>query len=230
MGGTAPVRVAHSLCRRSSVCCVGLGRVRQADELHAPAQIVEHHHVLGHHEHHVRRAQRVRRRAVGQALFHIAHAVIAEIAHQTAIEARQLVQVGYPVALLKRFHERQRVVAGEGFHDLAVGGHRDVMAADPNHRAARQADDGVAAPFLAAVGGLQQIGVGALGQLQISGQGRVQVRQGLHHHGDAVVAQRRQLGEAFRAQWFGGRFGHDDGVPASNNSRNEVMTASAPSS
>jgi hypothetical protein len=68
---------------------VFLRRVGQDDGVHLAGQVVEHNHRIRHHQQNVRYAQRVRVRAFAQALFHITHAVITEVTHQAAVEARQ---------------------------------------------------------------------------------------------------------------------------------------------
>ena len=165
--------------------------------MHLAGEVVEHHHRVGHHQQDVRHAQRIRVRALAQALFHITHAVITEIAHQAAVETRQAGDGRHVVASLEGFDEGQRVFSLVAFDLDAVVGHADVMVMNPQHGAARQADDRVTAPLLAALHRFQQVGVGLVGQFQVDRQRRVEVGQGFAGKRDAVVAGSGQTQEFF---------------------------------
>ncbi|MDT4829051.1 hypothetical protein FQZ97_624610 [compost metagenome] len=167
---------------------IGLGRVGEDDGVHLAGQVVEHHHGVGHHQQDVRVAQRVRVRALRQALLDVAHAVIAEVADQPAVEARQPRQGRYAVAVLELFDEGQRVFAFEMLGLDAVDLDARRVAVDPQHGAAGQADDRVAAPLLAALHGFEQVGVGTVGQLQVDGQRGVEIGEGFAGERNAVVA------------------------------------------
>lgn len=134
---------------------------------------------------------------VGQAFFHVAHAVVTEVADQASIETWQAGHGGHLVARLELLDESQRVGAIEalGFHAIDADPH--LMVVDPQHRAARQADDRIAPPFLAALHRLQQVGVRRVGQLQVDRQRRVEVGKGLEGQRDAVVAIGGQPQEFF---------------------------------
>jgi ABC-type branched-subunit amino acid transport system ATPase component len=58
-----------------------------------------------------------------------------------------------------------------------------------------QADDGITAPFLAALNGLEQIGIRPAGELEVGAQRRIEVGQHLAVHRDAVKAGVGELGE-----------------------------------
>ena len=192
----------------------GLGRVDQADEVHAAFQIVEDDHVLGHHQHDVRRSERVGRRAVAQPLFHVTDAVVAEIPDQAAVEAGQARQGRHPVASLEFFDECQWIVCLKVFADRAV--HRDgnPLTGYRQHRPAGQADDGIASPALAALGGFQQIGKRPPGEFQVGGQRRFEIGQGFDDNRNAVVSCGGQPGKIlFGVHGFvscgkGGRVAH----------------------
>ncbi|MCY1280533.1 hypothetical protein D9M70_293200 [compost metagenome] len=160
-------------------------------------QVVEHDHRVRDHQQDVRGAQWVRVRAVGQALLDIAHAVVAEIAHQAAVEARQAGDGRHLVAFLEVFDEGQRVFAVVAFHLDVIDADTDLRAMGAEHGAALQADDGVAAPLLAALHGLQQVGVRGIGELQVEGQGGIEIRQGLERKRNAVIALGGQTQEFF---------------------------------
>ena len=165
-----------------------LVRVDQADELHAGLQVVEDDDVLGDHQQDVRSAYGVRRGAVLESPLHIAHTVIAEVAHQAAVKPRQPRRRRHPVAGLERLHKGQRVLDLRLFHQPPVRGHFNALAESLEHRAAGQADDGVAPPGLAPLGGFKQIRPGLAGQLQIGGKRGVQIGEDPQRHRHPVVA------------------------------------------
>ena len=49
--------------------------------------------------------------------------------------------------------------------------------------AAWQADYGISPPFLPALHGFEQIGIGAIRKLEIDAKRRIEIRQDLSHHG-----------------------------------------------
>lgn len=176
---------------------IGLGRVGEDDRVHLACQVVEHHHRVGNHQQNVRHPQRIGVWAFAQALFHVTHAVVAEIPHQAAIEARQARDGRHVVARLERFDEGQRVLHIVAFDLDAVMGDADVIVMHPQDRAARQADDRVTAPLFTALHRFQQVGIGLVGQLQVDRQRRIEVGQGFPGHGDTVVAGSGQTQEFF---------------------------------
>ncbi len=94
------------------------------------AQVVEHHDFIGHHQQNIRRADLVGRAAVAQALFDVAHGVVAEIAHQATVEPGQFGQVRGVKALLVVVHESQRVIDLCLFDHFAVAADFDAVVED----------------------------------------------------------------------------------------------------
>ena len=158
------------------------------DQEQAAAQVIEHHHFLGAHQQDVRHPQHVLATRRAQPGLEIAHAVVAEIAHQAAVEAGQPGHVRGPVLETVVFDPADRVVAVELLDDGAVGiAHGDARAGDAHHLAGRQADDRIAAPALAALHRFEQVAVGPGGQLAVGGQRRVQIRQHFAHDRYAAI-------------------------------------------
>lgn len=176
---------------------VDLGRVSEHNRVHLPGEVVEHHHRIGDHQQNVRHPQRIRVRAFAQAFFHVAHAVVAEVTHQAAVEAWQPSNGRHVVARLERLDERQRVFDIVAFDLDAIMANAHMMVMYPQHRAARQADDRVTAPLLAALDRLEQVGVGLVGQFQVDRQRGVEVGQGFTGQGDTVIAGSGQTQEFF---------------------------------
>ena len=171
------------------------GGVHQADQLHSALQVVEHDDLLRDHQHRVWRAERVGRRAVPQAFLDIADAVVAEVADQAAVEAGEFRVWRHPVAGLEFLDEGQRVFHLHVFFRIAVGGDGDPVTRHRQHGAAGQPDDRVTAPPLAALGGFQQVGVGPPGDLQVDGQGGVEVGERFEYNGNPVVSLGGQPGK-----------------------------------
>lgn len=135
-------------------------RVDQHNRVHLACQVVEHHHRIGHHQQDIRHAQRVRVGAGAKALFHVTHTIIAKVADQAAVEARQTRDVSDFVTVLETFDKGQRVFDIMAFHLDAILQDTDVIAVHPHHRARWQADHRVAAPLLAALHRFEQVRVG----------------------------------------------------------------------
>ncbi len=114
-------------------------------------KVIEYHHLIGNHQQDIRVAQWIGIDRSCQSRLHIAHTVITEIAHQTAVEARQPGNVRHPVTGLELLDEGQRILAlmllGEDAIDLDPGS----TTLHLEHGTGRQADDGVTPPFLAAL-------------------------------------------------------------------------------
>ncbi len=160
-------------------------------------EVVEHHHGVGNHQQDIRCAQRIRVGATAQFALDIAHAVVAEVADQPAIEARQAFDRRDAVALLEGLDEGQRVLDLAGLGLDAIGSHADAVVLHAQHGAAWQADDRIAPPLLAALNGFEQIGVRRIGQFQVQRQRRVEVGKGFERQGDAVMAFGGQTQEFF---------------------------------
>ena len=120
---------------------IGLRRVSQHNCVHLAGEVVEHHHRIRNHQQNVRHAQWIRVRTFAQALLHIPHAVITEVTHQTAVEARQTGNGRHVVTGLEGFDEGQRVFNVVAFGLDAIDGDADVMVMHPQHGAARQTND-----------------------------------------------------------------------------------------
>ena len=180
----------HQLGQASLTALVSIGfaGVGQNDGVQLAGQVVKHHHGVGDHQQNVRIAQRIGVRAGRQLLLDVAHAVIAEVAHQTAIEARQAGNWRDLITLLEGLDKGQRVFAVVLLDHHVIDAYRDLVLVGTQHGAARQADDRVTPPLLAALHRLQQIGVRRVGQLQVQGQRGVEIRQGFDRHRDTVIA------------------------------------------
>ena len=160
------------------------------DEVHPPLQVVEHHHLFRHHQQDIGRVHRVRVRAGIEAWLDIAHGVVAEIADQPAGEARHAEMLGDLEALLKGFDPGQWISRLGLFNDDPIALDEDAVTVDLQHRATGQTDDRVAAPFLAALHGLEQIAIGGVGELQITAERGVEVGEHLADQRNAVMALR----------------------------------------
>ncbi len=160
-------------------------------------EVIEYHHRVGDHQQDIRRTQRVRVGTVAELTLDVAHTVVAEIAHQSAIEARQPFDRRNPVALLEGLDEGQRVLDLQAFRLDPIDGHPHLIAVNAQHGAARQSDDRVSPPLLTALDGFEQIGVRRVGQFQVQRQRGVEVGERLERQGDAVVAFVGQTQEFF---------------------------------
>ena len=170
-------------------CFVG-GRVGIHDEVDFAAEVVHHGQLFRKHEQNIGRADWVGFRRLFQAvgeLLEMVDGFIAEIAHQTADEARQAGDFGHFIAGVELLDEGQRV-AFVLLDDLAFVVHLHPPAAGFQIGAARQADKGVAAKTFAAHHGFEQVTEGAIGELEVDGKRGVQIGQQLLHQRDAVVA------------------------------------------
>ena len=133
----------------------------------------------------------------------IAHAVVAEVADQPAIEARQAFDRRNAVALLEGLDEGQRVLDLAGLGLDAISGDADAVAPHAQHGAAWQADDRIA-PHFAALNGFEQIGVRRIGQFQVQRQRRVEVGKGFERQGMRLwpsAAKRRNSSRVMSASW-----------------------------
>jgi len=133
-----PQRVQASL---TGLVGFRLRRVDQHDAVQLAGEVVEYHHGVGNHQQDIRCAQRIRVGAIAKFALDIAHAVVAEIADQPAVEARQAFDRRDAVALLEGFDEGQRILDLTGLGLDAIGGHADAVIPHAQHGAARQTDD-----------------------------------------------------------------------------------------
>jgi len=181
-----------------------LGRVGVDDEVQAALEVVEHRHFFAQHEEDVGRVELIGQHAAvgqraGQTRLDVTDALEAEVADQAAGERRQAVDFGHRVGGAQTFDLAQRVGHVAGFDQLAEVAHFQAVAAEGVAAPCRQADDRMPAPGLAAFNGLEQIGLWAVGQLEVDRKRGVQIGQDLAHHRDAGVA-------------FGGESGKGGGV------------------
>ena len=82
----------------------------------------------------------------------------------------------------------QWIIEFAGFDDLAVFAHVQRVAMHLVHAARRQADDRIAAEAFAAFHRFEQVGMRAVGQLEVHGQRGIEVGEDLAHHGNQGVA------------------------------------------
>ena len=163
--------------------------VHQGDQVQPPRQVVEHHHILGHQQQDVRVVHRVGIGAARQFGLDVADGVVAEIADQATDEARQtLAGSRHPITGLELLNPGQRVRAVQRFDDLAGVLDGYTLATHPDDLAAGQADDGVAAPLLAALHRFEQVAVRRVGQFEIGAKRRVEISQDFAGDGNAVEA------------------------------------------
>ncbi len=207
---------------------LGLGRIGIDNQVELARQVVDHGQLFAQHQLDVGQLQVVGRRGLGQARFDVAHGVVAEIAGQTAAEARQARAQRDLVALLEGGDEVQRVAFVRLDH-AAIGDDLGAVANRAQQRARMQTDEGIAPEALAAHHRFQQEGVRAavvrLRQLQVQRQRRLQVGQRLGDQRDAVVAL---VGQRFEFEFghersgrFAGRAG-SAGRPAFRSTANAV--------
>ena len=183
---------------------IRLLRVGINDEADGAGEIIKHQHFFGHHQQDVRVTQLIRRRRGAQPWLYITYRVVAEIPYQAAVEHRQVLVWGTVVARLKGFDEREWVCHLGLLHHLAVHQHFYLAAKHAQQRAARQANDGVTAPFLPTLYGLEKVGEGALTQLAVGTDGGFQVGKHFYTHRDPVIALRSQRGKVLNIH--AGRF------------------------
>ena len=173
--------------------------LRMHDDLQTPAQVVEHYHLVGEHEQDVRRTDGVRlEQALRQTRLDVAHGVIAEVTNQPAGKTRQAVQSGNAETLLIAFDKGQRIGRFHHFHHLSIVFDAYRIALHLKHRARRQADNGVASPFLAAFHRLEQVAVRQVRELEVNGQRGIKIGEDFAHQRDAVVALGAELFKLFR--------------------------------
>src|SRR5690606_20217399 len=69
----------------------------------------------------------------------------------------------------------------------AVEAQLDPLTGYGEHAPGRQANDGIAAPFLASLHRLEQVGVRTFGKLEVGAERRVEISEDLAHQRNAVV-------------------------------------------
>jgi hypothetical protein len=165
-----------------------LGRIGMHDQVQPALEVVEHRQLFGEHQEGVGRAELVGLVATGQARLDVADRFEAEVADQAAGEGRQAGDARHLVRGAQLFHLGQWIDEFARGHDLAVRARLQHVAAEGVGQPRRQADDRVAPPGLTALHRFEQVGVRAVGELEVDRQRRVEVGQHLAHHRDARVA------------------------------------------
>src|SRR5690606_14781723 len=100
----------------------------------------------------------------------VTHRVITEVTDEAAIETRQAGQFRHAVTLAEFRDPRDRVVRLVFFHHLAGGFHAQGLAGDAQYGVAGQADEGITAPLLAALNGLEEVAAGSATELEVDAQ------------------------------------------------------------
>ena len=158
------------------------------DQVQAALEVVEHRQLFGMQQQDVRRAQLVAATRRRQARFDVADALKAKPADQAPGEAGQTGQLRHRVGAAQGLDLGERIGDLAGFHHGAGFADGQGMAVEGIHPARRQADDGIAPEAFAALDRFKQIGMRAVGELQIDRERRVQVGQHFTDDGDAGVA------------------------------------------
>ena len=133
-----------SQCLQPLLCCLEstlLTGINIDNQTNRAGQVVEYQHFLGHHQQDIRRPHLVRRSTGLQARLYVTHGVIAEIAHQSTVEDRQ---VGLRCRLVTKL---KRLGVGQWIGHLFALGHNTIhpdlcaMVIHFQKRTAGQADD-----------------------------------------------------------------------------------------
>ena len=184
-----------------------LRRIGMHDQVQATLEVVEHRDFLAEHEQGIGRAELVGLVVHGEARFDPADRLEAEIADQATRECRHVRQFGDAILPAQGIDLGQRIGQLARLDDFAKLLDAEGMSTQRIHAPARQADDRVATPVLAALHRLEQVGVRSIGQLQVHRQRRIEIRQHLARNRDAVVALRGVGVEFFLADHGGGTSG-----------------------
>ena len=137
--------------------------------------------------------------AAGQARLDVLDALEAEPADQPAGETGQARDLRHRVRGAQAFDFGEGIVDARGFRRSSPSSvTNSVWPRERVHAPRRQADDRVAPEALAALDRFEQVGVRAVGELQVDRQRRVEVGQDLAHDRDAGVAGLRRAGGTVR--------------------------------
>jgi hypothetical protein len=168
----------------------GAGKARLGidDEGQLAREVVDDGDFLGEQEQDVRYAKRIGLLRIGELRFDVAHRVVAEIADQSAREARQAGNVRHLEARHEFREVGHRVGVLAAFGDAVAGEQQNRRAGHGDARRRGEPDERVAAEALAALHRFEQIRVRAIGELEIDRQRGVEIGEGLEGDGDAVVA------------------------------------------
>ncbi len=176
-------------------------RVGVDNQVQGAGQVIEHQHLIGHHQQDVGISQGIGWRGVTQARLDITHRVVTEVTHQAAREDRQARNLGDTKPGLEALDILQRILLMAGMADYAVDLNGDIISRHLQYRSTRQANDGVSPPFLATLYRFEQVGIRAIGQLEVGTQGRVQVGQHGGRDRYTVVTLGRERLEPGGAEW-----------------------------
>ena len=177
------------LIETSAGLCIGLRlhRIRMHDQVQATLEVVEDRHFLAEHEQGIRRAELIRLVDAGKARLDPADGLEAEITDQAAGKRRHVGQYRYTELPAQCIDFRQRIGQLARLDDFAKFLDAEGMSAQRIHAPARQADDRMASPVLATLHRFKQIRIRPVSQFQVHRQGRIQIRQNLARHRNAVV-------------------------------------------
>ena len=166
-------------------------------------QVIDHRNLLRQEQDDVRHAQGIRFVRMGKAGFDIAHGVVAEAADQPAAKARQTRQRRDAETFQIRADEIQRISVVRTLGNTVAIEQQNLPGIDDQTGRAGEADKRIAAETLAALDGFEQVGIRAVGQLEVDRQRRVEISKCFEGDGDAVIAFGGQTLKRRR-----GRFGH----------------------
>ena len=179
----------------------GLIRLDVDDQVQAPAQVVEHHHLVGKHEQDVRRTERIGLVDSAQARLDVAHGFVAEISDQPAVGTRQTVHMRDLETGLVGLDPGERIgdlLLLDAYPVLPL---LDPVAIHLDLAPAGQTDHRVTAPLLAALHRFQQVGIRGIDQFEVGTQRRVEIGEDFADQRDARVARAGVFGELFRVHF-----------------------------
>lgn len=165
------------------------------DQRQPALAVVEDRQFLGAQQHDFRCAELVGTVVPRQLVFDVGQRLKGEIADPAAGEGGQTFLHRHLLAVDQGLDFGQRVGDLALLDTDAIEQAPPLPAAHLDALARRQADDRIAPPGVAAFNRFQQIGVGAIDQLQVGRQRRIQIRTHMAHHRHTGVAGRTQLGE-----------------------------------
>ena len=180
---TQPLQLAIALDEGA-----GVRRVDIDEEMQLPRQVVDDRKLLGEQQPDVGQSERIGLRGAGEPFLDVAHRVVAEIADEPAGEAQPRFERRGAKRTEVIVDVRERIVDLAALDSEPVALEHHFAAARFEHLARRQAHDRVAPEALAADHRLEQVGARPVGELQVDGQRRVEIREGLEVERDAVMA------------------------------------------
>ena len=132
---------------------------------------------------------------LGELGLDVAHRLVAEVAGESAAEARKI---------RRHMDLEARLVGGQKVERVAVGAFDHLAIADDlvrkfaraQQRARRQTDEGIAAEALAADDRFEQEAIGRVGEFEIDRQRGIEIGEGLESDRDTVIALRSKAIES----------------------------------